>query len=292
MNFQNFIDTVKQNNWELHGIEVFYKGQIVEKYQEKPERHPIYSATKSITSLAVGMAVDDGKFDINESLYEYLKSEIPVYANTKQMENLKQITIKRLLTMSVRGYPFRPEGDNWLEYSLMYPLDNVEEKVFDYSNISAYLVGVAVANALDRHLYDYLEERLFEPLQILKPLYQNCPSGYFYGASGMQLTVGELARIGQLCLQKGIYNGQRVVSEEYLSEATTVQQVNREGGYGYFFWKYKDGYRISGKWGQRCLLFPDKGLMITYLSNMEHGSEKLTQAVEEFILSSHNLSEF
>ena len=284
MNFQNLIDTVKQNNWELHGIEVFQKGQIVEKYQEKSGRHPIYSATKSITSLAVGMAVDDGKFDINESLYEYLKSEIPVYTNTKQMENLKQITIKRLLTMSVSGYPFRPEGDNWLEYSLMYPLDNVEEKVFDYSNISAYLVGVAVAKALDRHLYDYLEERLFVPLQILKPLYQNCPSGYFYGASGMQLTVEELAKIGQLCLQKGIYNGQRVVSEEYLSEATTVQQANREGGYGYFFWKYKDGYRISGKWGQRCLLFPDKDLMITYLSNMEHGSEKLSQAVEEFIL--------
>ncbi len=286
MNFQNFIDTVKQNNWELHGIEVFHNGKVIEQYNisNAKQRHPIYSATKSITSLAVGMAVDDGKFDINESLYEYLKSEIPVYANIKQMENLKQITIKRLLTMSVKDYPFRPEGDNWLEYSLMYPLDNVEEKVFDYSNISAYLVGVAVAKALDRHLYDYLEERLFEPLQILKPLYQNCPSGYFYGASGMQLTVGELARIGQLCLQKCIYNGQRVVSEEYLTEATTVQQVNREGGYGYFFWKYKDGYRISGKWGQRCLLFPDRDLMITYLSNMEHGSEKLSQAVEEFIL--------
>ena len=186
--------------------------------------------------------------------------------------------------MSVQGYPFRPEGDNWLEFSLMYPLKNVEEKAFDYSNISAYLVGVAVAKALDRHLYDYLQERLFEALEMEPFPYQNCPSGYFYGASGVQMSVHELAKIGQVCLQKGVYNEQRIVSEAYLEEATSVQQMNREGGYGYYFWKYKDGYRISGKWGQRCLIFPDRNLMVTYLSNMEHGSEKLTEAVEEWIL--------
>ena len=284
MHFQNFVDTVKQNAWELHGIEVFQRGQVVEQYHANPGRHPIYSATKSITSLAVGMAVDDGKFDVQAPLYEYLKSEVPVYASVEQLENLKKITIQRLLTMSVKGYPFRPEGDNWLEYSLLYPLQNVEEKEFDYSNISAYLVGVAVAKALNKQLYDYLEERLFAPLEIVKPEYQNCSSGFFYGASGMYLTVRELAKIGQVCLQKGIYNGQRIVSEEYLAEATSVQQRNKEGGYGYYFWKYKDGYRISGKWGQRCHIFPDKDMMVTYLSNMEHGSEKLTKAMEEWIL--------
>ena len=145
-------------------------------------------------------------------------------------------------------------------------------------------MGVAVAKALNRHLFDYLEERLFEPLEIQKPEYQNCPSGYFYGASGMYLAVQELSKIGQVCLQKGIYKGRRIVSEEYLSEATDVQLKNKEGGYGYYFWKYKDGYRISGKWGQRCLIFPERELMVTYLSNMEHGSEKLAKAVEEWIL--------
>lgn len=284
MNFQGFVDVVKQNRWELHGIEVFQDGQVVEQYQGKTGRHPVYSATKSVTSLAVGMAVEDGKFDIHAPLYEYLKSDVPAYASAEQLENLKKITIQRLLTMSVKGYPFRPEGDNWLEYSLMYPLQNVEEQEFDYSNISAYLVGVAAAKALNRHLYDYLEERLFEPLEIQKPEYQNCPSGYFYGASGMYLTVQELSKIGQVCLQKGIYKGQRIVSEEYLAEATGVQLKNKEGGYGYYFWKYKDGYRISGKWGQRCLIFPERELMVTYLSNMEHGSEKLAKAVEEWIL--------
>lgn len=285
MYFQGFVDTVKQNNWKLYGIEVFQKGHVIEKYQEKPvQRYSIYSATKSITSLAVGMAVDEGKFDINASVYEYLKSEVPPYTTSRQIDTLKKITIRRLLTMSVQGYPFRPLGENMLEYSLTYPIENVEEKGFDYSNIQAYLVGVAVSKALGVHLYDYLDERLFQPLGIDKPIYQNCPTGYFYGASGMQLTVSQLGKIGQLCLQKGIYEGQRIVSEAYIEEATSVQQMNREGGYGYYFWKYGEGYRISGKWGQRSFVLPQRDMVVTYLANMEHGSGMLTEAMEKYIL--------
>ncbi len=285
MDFQGFIDIVKKNGWDLYGVQVFQSGQIIEKYHEEPiQPYPIYSATKSITSLAVGMARDEGKFDIYASIYEYLKPYVPTYMSQKQVDNLKQISIKRLLTMSVQGYPFRPQGNNWLEYSLTYPLANVEENGFDYSNIQAYLVGVALSKSLGMHLYDYLEERLFQPLGIEDPIYQNCPSGYFYGASGMQLTVPELGKIGQLCLQKGIYNGQRIVSEAYIEEATSVQEMNKEGGYGYYFWKYGEGYRISGKWGQRSFVFPEENMVITYLSNMEHGSGLLTEAMEEYLL--------
>lgn len=283
MDFQGFVDVIKEKKLEVYGAQVFHKDKIVGSWQEEPMlRHPIYSATKSIVSLAVGMARDDGKFDTDATIYEYLKSEVPVYASSKQVEILKKISVKRLLTMSVQGYPFRPEGDNWLEFSLLYPLEKVEEPVFDYSNIPAYLVGVAVAKALGVHLYDYLEERLFNPLGIVEPSFQNCPSGYFYGASGMFLTVPELAKIGQLCLQKGVFEGQRLVSETYIDEATSIQQLNREGGYGYFFWKYKEGYRISGKWGQRSFVFPEKDMVITYLSN--NGSGEVTEAMEKFIL--------
>lgn len=285
MDFQGFVDIVKKNGWDLYGIQVFQSGQIIEQFHEESiKQHPIYSATKSITSLAVGMAMDEGKFDIYASIYEYLKSDVPTYMSQKQVDNLKQISIKRLLTMSVQGYPFRPQGNNWLEYSLTYPLANVEENGFDYSNIQAYLVGVALSKSLGMHLYDYLEERLFQPLGIEDPIYQNCPSGYFYGASGMQLTVSELGKIGQLCLQKGMYNGHRIVSEAYIEEATSVQQMNKEGGYGYYFWKYGEGYRISGKWGQRSFVFPKKDMVITYLANMEHGSGLLTEAMEDYPL--------
>lgn len=283
--FEDFIRTVKENSWPVYGIEVFYKGQVVDQYDFVPEvRHPIYSATKAFTSTAVGIAVDEGKFSIEKSIYDYLKDEVPSDISDKQLSVLRKISIRRLLTMSVPGYPFRMEGDNWLRDSLSYPVPFTDTPVFDYSNIPAYLVGVAVEKAVGEHLAAYLDTRLFQPLGIEKPVYNNCPSGHFYGASGMYLTVNELSRLGQLYLQNGQYNGRQIISEKWIKEATAVQQMNREGGYGYFIWKYKDGFRISGKWGQRCYVFPDQQLMITYLADIKEGPDVARLTMEKEIL--------
>lgn len=285
MNFTEFIKIVQENHWELYGMEVRQEGKLLYHYGNVTEvRYPIYSATKTFTSTAVGLAVEEGKFSIDECIYSYLKREVPLYVTQKQVDNLKKITIKRLLTMSVQGYPFRPEGSNWLEYSLAYPLEAVEIPKFSYSNISAYLVGVALEKALNQHLISYLTPRLFEPLSIMNPPYGNCPAGHFYGASNMKLTVEELGRLGTLYLQNGSWGGDKILSESWVREATASHISNREGGYGYFIWKYGNGYRISGKWGQRCLVIPEQKLIITYLANMEAGSSELTRAVETYLL--------
>ena len=60
--------------------------------------------------------------------------------------------------------------------------------------------------------------------------------------------------------------------------------MNREGGYGYFIWKYRDGFSINGKWGQKCFIFPDRGLMVTFLSDMPEGSEAICELMEQYIL--------
>ena len=99
----------------------------------------------------------------------------------------------------------------------------------------------------------------------------------------MELTVEELGRLGIMYLQKGCFKNQCIVSESWIEKATTSHIINKEGGYGYFIWKYKDGYRISGKWGQRCFVFPERDMIITYLTNMQEGSEKLTEAMEKWL---------
>ena len=99
----------------------------------------------------------------------------------------------------------------------------------------------------------------------------------------MELTVNELSRIGFVLMDEGLYQGTRILSEKYVKEACGIRQMNREGGYGYFVWKYQDGFRISGKWGQRCYIFPRRGLMITYLAHMEEGSEQLADCMWEMI---------
>ena len=282
--FQQLIATIEQNHWPVYGLEIRKNGELLHVYGDtKDTRYPIYSATKSFVSTAAGIAVKEGKFSVKESVYEYLKSEVPAYATEEQKDVLKKLTIERLMTMSVKGYPFRPEGEDWLTDSLLYPLPDVETPEFNYSNIPAYLVGVALEKATGEHLADYLTPRLFEPLGILNPVYGNCPAGHFYGASQMELTVEELGRLGQLYLNGGTWNGERILTEDWVKEATSVKTPCREGGYGYFIWKYKDGFRITGKWGKRCFVFPATGIIVTYLSDMQNNSEDLTEAVMECI---------
>ena len=283
MNFNAFVEDIKKNNWNVFGVEVYVDGKLLHSYGDTNDtRYPIYSATKTITSIAVGMAVDEGKLDLNKSILEYLPSNVVNNMPEKQLTSYKGITTKDLLKMSVSGYPFRPEGESWLVNVLNYPVSPKGE--FSYSNISAYLAGVVTSCAIEEDLYQYLNRKLFEPLGIFEPPYERCPDGYFYGASMMELTVYELSKMGLLLYNNGVYEGKRILSEEYVKKATSVQQMNREGGYGYFIWKYRDGYSINGKWKQKCYVLPNEKIMVTYLSHIEEDIPDLKESMERNIL--------
>jgi len=285
MNFDAFVSDIKKNDWNVFGVEVYKRGHLIHSYGDTTTtRYPIYSATKTITSIAVGLAVDEGKIDINKSILDYLPADVIAQMGETQVKTYKDITIKRLLTMSVSGYPFRPEGENWLTASLNYAIPDANKLEFSYSNVSAYLVGVAISHAVGEDLYQYLHRKLFEPLGIIKPPYETCPDGYFYGASKMELTVHELSKIGLLLYNGGCYEGKRILSQEYVKEATSVQQMNREGGYGYFIWKYRDGFSINGKWKQKCYILPKEELVITYLAHIEDDTPDLKESMEKHIL--------
>lgn len=285
MSFESFIDDIKRNQWNVYGAELYADDKLIHHFGDTYEtRYPIYSATKTITSIAAGMAADEGRLDIGRSILAYLPKKAMANMPRVQLDTYRHITLRRLLTMSVSGYPFRPETDSWLTESLNCPIDDVRRREFHYSNISAYLAGVAVSCAVQENLYEYLHRKLFAPLDIHRPPCTFCPDGYFYGASGMHLTVNELSRIGMLLYNGGVYDDQRLLSEQYAKEASSIQQMNREGGYGYFLWKYRSGFSINGKWGQKCYILPDEKLMITFLSHMENGSSLLTESMEKHLL--------
>ena len=285
MNFTAFTEDILQNRWNVFGAEVYVDGRLAHAFGDTTEnRYPIYSATKTVTSIALGMAVDEGKLDIEKPLLQYLPGDVVGRMTQEQREMYRHITLRRLMCMSVAGYPFRPQGDSWLMDSLGYPLPHPESPEFDYSNISAYLAGVAAACALGENLYDYLCRKLFAPLGIHQPPATFCPDGYFCGASGMKLTVNELSKIGLVLYNGGVFGGERLLSAGYVREATSIQQMNREGGYGYFLWKYRDGFSINGKWKQKCYILPKERLMITYLSHIEDPGPELKLSMEKHIL--------
>ena len=285
MDFDAFVKDIRDNSWNVFGVEVYKNGQLIHSYGDTDENlHEIYSATKTVLSVAVGIASDEKRFDINRSLLSYLPSDKINGLSKEQQDVWNRITIQRLLTMSVGDFPFRPEGENYLDFSLNTKITDPDERKFNYSNISAYLVGVALTESLKTDLGTFIEERIFSPLGIEKYEYSRSPEGYFYGASGMKMTVNGLSRIGLLLYQKGAFNGQRILSEEYVNAATSIQQMNREGGYGYFIWKYRDGFSINGKMKQKCYVLPDQDLVITYLSHIEDDSHALLESMERNIV--------
>lgn len=280
MNFEAFSDDIRKNGWNIFGVELYEQGKLTHSYGDTTEEiHDLYSATKSIVSIAAGIVYDRGLVDFDKSILEYLPADKVSKISSEQKKTWGQITVKRLMSMSVEDLPFAHEGDSYIDFCLNQKLENPEKRGFNYSNLNSYLVGVALTEILGEDLGAFIEKNLFEPLEIKKFNYKRCPEGYFYGSTGMNLTVHDFSKIGCLVYDGGVFEGKRIVSEEYVKMATSVRQMNREGGYGFFFWKYKDGFSLNGKLGQKCYCRPEKGLMLTFLSNMDEGFNDVMSSV-------------
>ncbi len=284
MNFDAFVSDVEQNGWQVHGITVRRHGQLLHRWGDTEGLYPIYSATKSITAIAAGIAIGEGRLAPDTPVLAVLPGAHVQRMSEAQRQCFAPVTLHRLMTMSVRGFPFRAEGESWLDSALACPLKKPETPIFEYSNIPAYLAGVMVTEAMGQDAGQLIADRIFTPLGIDEYRMGRCPDGYYYGASLMELSVESLSRIGQLMLNGGVYGGRRILPEAFARAATVVQQRNREGGYGYFFWKYRDGFSINGKWKQKCYVLPADGLVITYLSDIRDDSSDLKCSMEKHLL--------
>ena len=155
---------------------------------------------------------------------------------------------------------------------------------FSYSNIPAYLVGLAAGNAAGEPLSDYLRRELLAPLGIESPVFRTDPQGRFYGATGMELSVEELSRLGRLYMQDGLWNGKRLFSGSWAEAAVRPQiDAGKGQGYGYFFWTGLRDFSVSGKWGQKCLVYPGRKLIISWEGEMPETSGKFERAVRQLV---------
>ena len=284
MDFDAFVRDIRRHHWNVLGAEAYEHGYLLHDFGDTRGAHEIYSVTKSVLSVAMGIAKDRGLIDFERPVTEYLPSEYLGRIPSRQKETWEKITLSRLMTMSVADLPFRPEGNDWLAFSLSVPIPRPEERIFHYSNISAYLAGVALAEAVGEDAGRFIEEEIFAPLGICDYALGRSPEGYFYGASGMRMSVHDLSRIGLTLCEGGRTRGKQIVSKEYIGYAASALQMNREGGYGYFFWKYRDGFSMHGKLKQRCYMLPKRGLVITFLSDMDDPSPAIQESMEKHLL--------
>lgn len=231
-------------------------------------RRNVYSASKSFTSAAVGIAVREGLLSLDEKLVDAFARDLPEEVSPQ----LGKAVVRDLLTMCLgqkapylmgKDRPYYAETD-WVRAALSQPFSDDPGTKFLYNNVGPYLAGMLVQRRAGCDLVHYLMPRLFDPLGIRLPTWEVDPLGYTFGAGGLFLTLDELHLFGQLYLQKGFWKGRQILPEAWVEESTRKQVENGQEGYGYLFWRGAfDSYRADGKYGQYTIVFPERNAVVT-----------------------------
>ncbi len=241
----------------------------------RPEyRHILYSVTKSVVAVAVGFAVQEGLVGVEERVADIFANRYPCLP----CDNMRQVTIRHLLTMTM-GHRGKTDNDffhddDWLAESLRLYLETKPGADFCYDNRCANLLGAILYEKTGQTLYNYLKPRLFDPLGITSARWESTPFGWNTGGWGLSMTTGDLARFGQFLLNRGSWEGRRLLDPDWIREATG-NHVDTRGksilatedcwrGYGYLFWQspFPGAYRGDGALGQTVIVMPEQEMVV------------------------------
>ena len=264
-------DVFKIKKLPLHGITVIKDGSVIcdvdaSGYSSKIY-HACHSLSKSVTATAIGMLIDEGKLSLNDKVVKILEKRIPgIY--TLAYRNL---TVKHLLTMT-SGASFSELGiaveKNWVNAYFGSRATFEAGKKFHYNSLNTYILSVIVKEISGKGLIEYLRPRLFDPLGIELYHWELSPEGVEVGGWGLYLRREDAAKIGQLYLDNGVWNGKRIISESWVKRATRAAvRTPKETGdldYGYHFWADKEGNRflLNGMFCQDVYVIRDKRIVI------------------------------
>lgn len=265
----------------MHGFVIVRHGKVIAEGSWKPfdtlnETHMLYSHSKSFTSSAIGLLADRGKIDLDERIVDIFSNEVPA----KVSENLAQLRVRDLLTMNVgkKDHLLRDGGD-WVKEFLSKDFFRKPGTGFKYDSDATYMLAAIVEKKSGMKMMDYLQKNMFDQIGIAKAWTTCSPQGIPCGGWGMNMTTRELARFGQLYLNRGDWDGKRVLSSDWVSLATTRQTwsgwqnvgvkalgegTDWEQGYGFQFWRCRHGaYRADGAGGQYTVVIPEKDMVVS-----------------------------
>lgn len=271
------------------GIRVSQGGELIAQRSWDEEcRRNIYSASKSVTSCAVGFAVQEGLVKLSEKLVDAFPDDLPAHVG----DCLAAATVRDLLTMCLGQReaalmggqrPLYAQRD-WVKLSLALPFEDAPGTKFVYNNVGPYLAGVLVQRRAGCTLVDYLTPRLFAHMGIQRPTWETDPQGMTFGAGGLFWTLTELHAFGQFCLQRGAWNGRRLLDGDWIDQCASKQVDNGADGYGYLFWRgANNSYRADGKYGQLSIVLPDRDAVISVAAECRQ-VEKLMDAIHAHLV--------
>ena len=310
----SFIEGVREKGLGVHEAVVRHKGEVVASHQfiEPQGRVQLFSASKSWTAIAAGIAVGEGLFGIKDRMVDLREGEIPF----ELPDGFDRLTVWQLLTMSTGhsecpvlkmqakereklvssgAAPQAPGSgrnfsDKWFEAFMTEPLSfDPDSGHWAYNNGATYVLARIIEKATGMNMRDYLMPRIFDPLEIADPVWDCDPKGHALGAIGLHLTTEELSRGGQLLLNMGRWNRKQLVPEEFVRQMTSKQVENANentdenagAGYGYQTWMCArpGAYRMDGMFSQLSIGVPDCDAVIALTSHEEKNGPEIIRLV-------------
>jgi len=261
-----FVDAADRQIEGMHSVMLVRHGHVVAEAWWAPYNpespHELYSLSKSFTSTAVGLAVAEGKLTVHDPVLEFFADAAPAEPSV----NLKAMRVHDLLRMAT-GHQEEPvwlTGGLTAKMFLDHPVPHKPGTHFRYNTAATFMLSAIVQKVTGQTLLDYLRPRLFEPLGIQDPIWGANAEGITLGGYGLSVRTEDIARFGQLYLQKGQWRGKPLLPAAWVEAATGLQTANGSNpdsdwdqGYGYQFWRCRHGaYRGDGAFGQYCIVVP------------------------------------
>ena len=262
---------------EMHHFMALRHGKVICECNFAPYPkgmwHITHSMCKSITGMAIGMLIEEEKLKLDENIYDIFPDHINAFSKIFR----PVITVENLLTMT-SGVTFNESGivsgNDWLGSFLNASINGKPGTEFQYNSLNTYVLSAIVTKRTGETLTEYLTPRLFGPLGITKYYWETCPKGITKGGWGLFLCAEDMAKLGQLYLQRGKWNGQQLVSEYWIEISTARHLKTQNGtyGYGYQLWMEQrpGSFEYNGMLGQNVIIYPDMDMvLVTNAGNKE-----------------------
>lgn len=288
-----FFEQAASDSMDIHSVMIVRDGSVIySRWQSEgvdTVPHVLHSVSKTFTATAVGLAIADGKMALTDKVIDFFPDKLPAEVS----DNLKVMSVRDLLTMSC-GHDEEPTGQrgqdiDWVQAFLAHPVVHKPGTFYLYNSLGTYMLSAIVQQVTGEKVVDYLDARLFQPLHIDKPKWEESPQGINCGGWGLYLKTEDLAKMGQLLLQNGEWNGQQIIPAEWVAEmskkqvesinsGTRMEDAAAKGltketsdwmqGYGYQMWRCRPGcFRADGARGQYIIVVPDKNAVIAITSD-------------------------
>lgn len=295
-----FVEAADQEIDAMHSFVLVRHGQVVAEGWWTPYNaetpHVLYSLSKSFTSTAVGLAIAEGKFSLDDEVLKFFPEDAPAEPSA----NLRAMRVRDLLRMNTghqteaqlfREEPGKAQDSTWVKKFFAHPVPFKPGTHFLYNSPATYMLSAIVQKTTGQTVLDYLRPRLFDPLGFENPTWVTSPQGISAGAYGLMVRTEEIARFGQLYLQKGAWKGKQLIPATWVEQATALQTSNGSSpksdwdqGYGFQFWRSRhNSYRGDGAFGQYCLVIPELDAVVAITSGVRDMQRVLNLVWEKLL---------